>query len=151
VTTNPQWREITENLLPGQHAANDRPDLVARVFYLKFLAMMDDLLKQNVLGQIVGVIYTIEFQKRGLPHAHILVILAENDKPRTESDIDQIVSAEIPDELIDAELFATVKRCMLHGPCGTKVTPNRWKTLKVLHSLVYALTIIHDCFKTRQP
>ena len=133
MTSNPQWPEIIENLLPGQHP-NDRPDLVARVFYLKFLAMMDDLLHKNVLGQIVGVICTIEFQKRGLPHAHILVILTENDKPRSESDIDKIVSAEIPDELIDAELFATVKQCMLHGPCGTKVTPNRWKTLKCCKS-----------------
>ena len=135
MTMNPQWPEIIKSLLPGQHAVNDRPDLVAQVFYLKFLSMMADLLKENVLGQIVGVIYTIEFQKRGLPHAHILVILAENDKPRTESDIDKIVSAEIPDELIaDSELFATVKRCMLHGPYGTKVTPNQWKSLKCCKS-----------------
>ena len=120
MTTNPQWPEVVENLLPGQ-TVNDRPDLVARVFHLKFTEMMIDLQKRQVLGRVVAAIYTIEFQKRGLPHAHVLVILAENDKPRTESDIDHIVSAEIPDALIDPELFATVKRCMLHGPCGTKV------------------------------
>ena len=33
-TANPAWPEITDNLAPGEHAAN-RPDLVARVFYLK--------------------------------------------------------------------------------------------------------------------
>ena len=134
MTTNPQWPEIIENLLPGQQDANDRPDLATRVFYLKFQAMMTDLLKHDVLGHIVGIIYTIEFQKRGLPHAHILLILAENDKPRTESDIDRIVSAEIPDEFTDLELFETVKRCMFHGPCGSKVTPNRWESLKCCKS-----------------
>ncbi len=116
--TNPPWPEVMENLLPGQ-TANDRPDLVARVFYLKFTEMVSDLQKRHVLGRVVAAIYTIEFQKRGLPHVHILVILAENDKPRTESDIDCIISAEIPDALIDPELHATVKQCMLHGPCGT--------------------------------
>jgi len=33
-TANPKWAEITQELLPGQ-IAGDRPDLVARVFYLK--------------------------------------------------------------------------------------------------------------------
>jgi hypothetical protein len=30
-TTNPRWPEITSQLLPGQ-SANDRPDLIVRVF-----------------------------------------------------------------------------------------------------------------------
>ena len=34
MTCNPHWREIQENLLPGQQVC-DRPDLVARVFHLK--------------------------------------------------------------------------------------------------------------------
>ncbi|KAI2491337.1 DNA helicase [Fragilaria crotonensis] len=42
MTTNPQWPEVVENLLPGQ-TVNDRPDLVARVFHLKFTEMMFDL------------------------------------------------------------------------------------------------------------
>ena len=33
-TTNPKWKEIVDELLPGQTAV-DRPDLVARVFHLK--------------------------------------------------------------------------------------------------------------------
>lgn len=41
--------------------------------------------------------YTIEYQKRGLPHAHILLILLEQNKPRTTRSIDSIVCAEIPD------------------------------------------------------
>ena len=55
MTTNPQWPEVVENLLPGQ-TVNDRPDLVARVFHLKFTEMMIDLQKQQVLGRVVAVV-----------------------------------------------------------------------------------------------
>ena len=34
ITCNPQWREIRENVLQNQNAA-DRPDIVGRVFALK--------------------------------------------------------------------------------------------------------------------
>jgi len=41
--------------------------------------------------------YTIEFQKRGLPHAHILIWLGSANKLKTRNDIDKIISAELPD------------------------------------------------------
>jgi hypothetical protein len=53
----------------------DRPDLCVRVFRLKFGFLMEDLLKKHVLGKVIAQINVIEFQKRGLPHAHILLIL----------------------------------------------------------------------------
>ena len=34
MTCNPNWREIRDNLLPGQQAS-DRPDICARVLHLK--------------------------------------------------------------------------------------------------------------------
>ncbi|GFQ97796.1 helitron_like_N domain-containing protein [Trichonephila clavata] len=52
-------------------------------------------------------IYSIEWQKRGLPHAYILIWLGV-----------KIISAEIPDPLIDQELFDIVTSHMIHGPCG---------------------------------
>lgn len=39
------------------------------------------------------------------------------DRIRPE-EIDQIISAEIPDPLIDQELFDIVTKHMIHGPCG---------------------------------
>ena len=53
-----------------------RPDLVARVFRLKLKSILEDLLGNDVLGVVIGYIYVIEFQKRGLPHARILLIMA---------------------------------------------------------------------------
>ena len=40
----------------------------------------------------------VEFQKRGLPHAHILLILHPDDALRDVDDWDTAVSAELPDE-----------------------------------------------------
>ncbi|XP_044596943.1 uncharacterized protein LOC123273567 [Cotesia glomerata] len=60
--------------------------------------------------------YSVEWQKRGLPHAHILVWFI--DKIRSE-EIDSIISAEIPDPSTDQLLFDIVTTNMIHGPCGT--------------------------------
>nr|CAG8627565.1 809_t:CDS:2 [Entrophospora candida] len=117
MTCNPQWPEITNELLPGQMAQN-RPDLIACVFNMKLKVMLGDILKDDIFGKVIAYLYTIEFQKRGLPHAHILLIPAQEHKPRMIDDYDAIVSAEIPDRDSDPYTFDTVKRSMIHGPCG---------------------------------
>ncbi|KAK1369283.1 hypothetical protein POM88_035375 [Heracleum sosnowskyi] len=40
----------------------------------------EDLMQNHVLGKAIGVAYTVEFQKRGLPHVHIVLWLAEYDR-----------------------------------------------------------------------
>ena len=122
MTCNANWPEITAELLPGQ-TAQDRPELVSRVFKLKLNELLDDLIKKKVFGRTVASVYVIEYQKRGLPHAHILIILASEHKPRTQADIDSIVCAEIPCQTTYPELYETVVNFMLHGPCGT-ANPN---------------------------
>ncbi|KAK7267465.1 hypothetical protein RIF29_20139 [Crotalaria pallida] len=42
---------------------------------MKLDAMMEDFKKGHVFGEVVAGMYTVEFQKRGLPHAHILLWL----------------------------------------------------------------------------
>ena len=117
ITANPKWPEIQENLLPHQ-SPNDRPDIVSHVFNLKLKELLHDLLQRHVLGHMTAYVYTIEFQKRGLPHAHMILFLEVANKPRTLEDIDRLVSAEIPDPQLQPEFHATVKRHMIHGPCG---------------------------------
>ena len=65
-----------------------------------------------------AIIYVVEWQKRGPPHAHILAICNENSKPRTTQDYDSIVSAEIPDPEKFPNLHKVVTKFMIHGPCG---------------------------------
>ncbi|XP_022163988.1 uncharacterized protein LOC111029333 [Myzus persicae] len=73
----PRWPEIVDNI-PCWLKATDRPDLVARVFHAKLKELMRDITVNKVFGNVDAYVYTIEFQKRGLPHAHILIILDED-------------------------------------------------------------------------
>ena len=50
-------------------------DLVARVFRQKLILLMNFLTKGHIFGEDKCYMYTIELQKRGLPHAHILLWL----------------------------------------------------------------------------
>ncbi|GFW25515.1 helitron_like_N domain-containing protein [Trichonephila clavipes] len=113
-TCNPNWEEIQTLLLPGQQAIH-RHDLTARVFKQKLKSLIDFIVKYSIFGITRCWLYTIEWQKRGLPHAHILVWLKDRIRPE---EIDQIISAEIPDPLIDQGLFDIVTKHMIHGPCG---------------------------------
>lgn len=71
-TCNPQWTEIKNCLLPGQ-SPTDRHDITARVFKQKLKSLIDIIVKNNVFGSVRCWMYSIEWQKRGLPHAHILI------------------------------------------------------------------------------
>lgn len=62
--------------------------------------------------------YTIEFQKRGLPHAHFLLILADDYKLLTPESNEKYVCAELPDSKKDPYLYSLVTQHMMHGPCG---------------------------------
>ena len=116
-TANPNWREITEALLPGQ-SASDRPDIVARVFHLKVASLLDDIMNKKVFGEGVAYVYTVEYQKRGLPHIHLIVFLHPSARLSTTDRIDQFVSTEFPDEKEQPLLHELVKTHMVHGPCG---------------------------------
>ena len=118
-TANPKWPEIVNNLAEGQDPIN-RPDLVARVFNLKLKALLKEIIEESVLGVVVAYTWTIEFQKRGLPQAHILLIMRSCDKPRTPEDVDRAVAAEFPDDQNPQQkgLSKSVSTSMVHGPCG---------------------------------
>ncbi|KAH1111596.1 hypothetical protein GYH30_010112 [Glycine max] len=96
----------------------DRPDIVTKVFKLKLEQLMSDLKDIKVLGNVLAYIDTIEFQKRGLPHARILLFLDAGSKYPSPVDIDRIISAEIPYSIEQPQLYECVKKHMMHGPCG---------------------------------
>ncbi|CAG7724839.1 unnamed protein product, partial [Allacma fusca] len=116
MTTNPNWREILDNLLPGQKVS-DRPDLVTRVFNMKVKELLKEIKKDNIFGVVIAYVYTIEYQKRSLPHMHMLIILHVDYKPRTPEIINKYVSAEIPDKETNHRLYDIVVKHMIRGPC----------------------------------
>ncbi|CAI9722882.1 Hypothetical predicted protein [Octopus vulgaris] len=129
-TTNPKWPEIQSTLFP-----EDRSDILARVFKMKLDALLDDLLKKHVLGKVITHTPTTEWQKRGLTHAHILLIMAPQYKPAVPEVIDKVVSAEIPDKNKSPQLFKAVMAHNIHGPCGStnKSSPCVWKLVRMEH------------------
>ena len=79
---------------------------------------MIDITKRHIFGRATAHVHVIEFQKRGLPHAHILVMLKEEDKYRETEEINSIVVAELPDKNLNPKLYERVSMLMIHGPCG---------------------------------
>lgn len=116
MTCNPKWPEIV-NCIPNEYSQY-RPDIVVRVFHSKIKALINSMIKKKILGVVEAIIYTIEFQKRGLPHAHILLTLKECSRIHSIEQIDKIVSAQIPDFNENPILYECVKRHMMRGPCG---------------------------------
>ena len=119
-TTNPSWVEIKRELLPGQ-TPTDRPDIVSRVFKLKVKNLEELVTKGEFFGPHRAFMYTIEWQKRGLPHMHMLLWLEKSIPP---NGIDSVIRAEIPDRNEDRDLFDIVTTNMVHGPCGKYFNKN---------------------------
>jgi hypothetical protein len=112
-TCNPNWPELRENKI-GDTIINERPDLLCRVFHMKVLTLIKDIYDNNIFGKCLAYSYTIEFQKRGLPHAHLVFTLNEHSKPHTPDEIDKLVSAELPNRRTESVLFSTVTTCLIH-------------------------------------
>lgn len=60
--------EIVTELQNGQKVI-DRHDLTARVFKQNLKSLMDFVVKHHVFGEVRCWMYSIEWQKCGLPHA----------------------------------------------------------------------------------
>ncbi|RZC25470.1 hypothetical protein D0Y65_004248 [Glycine soja] len=83
-------RFVVDGLLnPLNLKAADRPDIISKVFKLKYEQMLMNLTKNHMLGKVIAY------------------------------EIDQIISAEIPSQQDDPELYSLVKNHMVHGPCGS--------------------------------
>nr|XP_060632277.1 uncharacterized protein LOC132775579 [Anolis sagrei ordinatus] len=113
-TCNPSWPEIEEELLFGQ-TPSDRHDLIARVFKQKQMKLIHVINNCHVFGETRCWLYSIEWQKRGLPHSHNLIWLKEKVHP---TEIDNVISAEFPSPFEDSSLYTVVTKNMIHGPCG---------------------------------
>ncbi|XBI67061.1 hypothetical protein VPH35_046486 [Triticum aestivum] len=71
-TYDPNWPEIVQGLEHGQQAV-DEADFTAQVYQLKLLEYVEKIKTGQVFGPVVTVLHSVDFHKRSLPHAHILV------------------------------------------------------------------------------
>ena len=107
------------------------PDIINHVFCLK----LDDIIKRltvdGYMCHIQAHVYVIKFQKRGLPHTHILIIMYHNFRFLTPDNVDRAVSAELPDPVTRSEFFQQVVAHNLRGPCGVyRPNPPRMKDVE---------------------
>ncbi|XP_057747718.1 uncharacterized protein LOC130966917 [Arachis stenosperma] len=108
MTCNPSWTEITSELNPVQTPQN-RLDLITKIFRAKFKQLKEDVITKGVLEKVKSYIYVTKFQKRGLSHVHMLLILENNDK------------------LIDSEYCDSLRRFDTPVPINQNITvDNRW-------------------------
>ncbi|GFY04183.1 ATP-dependent DNA helicase [Trichonephila clavipes] len=115
MTCNLVWPENTKEVIPGQNST-DRHDLTARVFKVKVQKLVALLKKFKGFGDMKYFMYSVEWQKRGLPLVHLLLWFMENLLP---NQIDEIISAEIPNLKTVWKLYDTITKNMIHGPCGS--------------------------------
>jgi hypothetical protein len=86
----------------------------------KLRQFIHDICREEIFGSVLAYVYRVEWQARGLPHAHMLFIL--KDKILSARHIDSVVSAEIPDPNRDPALYALVGTHMLHPMCDVNTS-----------------------------
>lgn len=118
MTANTKWAEIQNELKPGELPSN-RPMLLARVFKQKMKVLIKRIMQGDIFGPMEVHVGTIEFQKRGIPHAHLLFILKPGHKisEKNIQEYDKFVYAEIPDKSKNPTLYKRVTSHMIHKPC----------------------------------
>ena len=84
---------------------------------MKLKCVLNDNYKHGHFGKFLSHVQVIVFQKRSLPHVHVLLHFVNNDKLETAEDIDSLILAEIPDPTFYSELHEIVKTYMIHGSC----------------------------------
>ncbi|XP_065557607.1 uncharacterized protein LOC136025505 [Artemia franciscana] len=113
-TCNPSWDEMQQLLLPGQSLFH-RHDITARDFRQKLKSLINFIVKLKVFWAVWCWLYSVEWQKRGLPHAHKIIWLFNKI---TSIEMDDMIPGEIPDVYVDRGLHHIVLKHMIHRPCG---------------------------------
>lgn len=114
---NPKWTLVLQEGLKIGHKPQDRYDIIGRIFHIKVKKMVNFLTKKVVfLVPSRCYVYTVEWQKRGLPHIHILLWLEDRIKP---VQIDSVISLKIPNAQVDPKFHDIVKSTIIHHLCGT--------------------------------
>jgi hypothetical protein len=136
ITANPSWEELErcKKLFPRDES--NRIDMTNRLLHTKIEAYMKLILQSYIFGvgctlinllphyklfmlqPVRHYVYVIEFQNRGGAHLHMLLTLDRDIS--TPADIDEYITATIPDPQAEPELHEQVVSKMLHVRCRPK-------------------------------
>ena len=118
LTANPLWADIQRQLEPGQTWA-DRPDIVNRIFKARLEMFLEKLRNGEFTSgaKQVYIFRVVEWQKRGLPHAHLAIKCDFIE----DTDLFQFVKATIP----QVHMASTSKEKRVHYPiCRNNIHAN---------------------------
>ena len=112
--------EILEMLLEDQEAY-DWPSIVCRIFHQKILALINNFKNGKYFGsKCVYIVHVIEFQHRGLPHAHIVIRLQNgpnhDDIAECKAFIDKYINTTLPG--MDDPLYQSLVSSKLLHRCS---------------------------------
>ncbi len=82
MTINPKTNEIVKHLLKGDTNSANRPDIVRRVFEMKKKYLLYVIVQKAIFGKVADWTWSVKYQKRGLPHIHLIVILDKESQPK---------------------------------------------------------------------
>jgi hypothetical protein len=91
---NPDWLHF-QALKPGDGLYSDSA-IVTLILRLKLNALMKFISRQKMLGTVPAFVWRIEYQQRGLPHAHIL-LWTDYDSDNLTA-IEKVVNVRLPRE-----------------------------------------------------
>jgi hypothetical protein len=132
------WREVRGVLLWDGHGltAFDWPDNINWVFTLKGHALIEKFKNHHIFGTHIAHSYKLKYQKQGLPHVHLLLYLHEIQSYLDPTTIDDLISANSPDNIEEPELYKSISGVVVYGtggedhpkcPCMTKGCPGKKK------------------------
>lgn len=70
--------------------------------------------KDEIFGKVKCNMANVEWQKRGLPHCHLIFWQERKIQP---DEIDTVIVSELPNQQNDPILYDIVTKNMVHGPC----------------------------------
>jgi Helitron helicase-like domain at N-terminus len=77
MTSESFWPEMKDSPWIFQYDNTLNPDMTARIFANRIEHLRELIMVKKVFGHVTSFISVTEFQKRGLPHVHMLITLAD--------------------------------------------------------------------------
>ena len=93
MTCNPSWPKLTNEFFMGNYLIIARTSLHEFFTLIKQKVLMAKITNCRIFADVIAYVCSIELQKRGFPHAHILIWSAAKNKLHGNL-IDFVISAE---------------------------------------------------------